>query len=223
MLEGPRLQLPGQIDGQEPRLRIHILVAGHRQRSPYLQRALILLAFDERRKIALWDIFYSLVRPLARFRFQQSARNRPQTHSLAQDDRVILQDVSTFQSGEEMRYSSETPTHINAICASCGARVRLPRNQCQATSLGYSLQPHARCFCGTVASTIVRDPAPAHAVRCGKCGSDQISADRKGFGLWKAVAGGLLTGGIGLLAGFLGSRKVILTCIRCGAQWSAGR
>ena len=62
VLEGSRLQLPGQVDRQEPRLGDHILVAGHRQRSPYRLCVPILLVSDDRRKIVSWDFFYSLVR-----------------------------------------------------------------------------------------------------------------------------------------------------------------
>jgi len=45
-------------------------------------------------------------------------------------------------------------------------------------------------------------------VVCPKCGFGQITGDKKGFSGGKAVAGALLTGGIGLLAGFHGSSKI---------------
>ena len=57
-------------------------------------------------------------------------------------------------------------------------------------------------------------------VCCPKCGSNQIYADRKGFGLGKAAAGGLLLGPVGLLGGMLGSKKVVITCLTCGHKWS---
>ena len=57
---------------------------------------------------------------------------------------------------------------------------------------------------------------------CPKCGSDQITADQKGFSGGKALAGAVLTGGIGLLAGTIGSKEVIITCLKCGNQWKAG-
>lgn len=37
-------------------------------------------------------------------------------------------------------------------------------------------------------------------LHCPKCGSNQITSDKKGFSGKKAVAGALLTGGIGILA-----------------------
>lgn len=57
---------------------------------------------------------------------------------------------------------------------------------------------------------------------CPKCLSPHIAANKKGYGLGKAAVGGILTGGIGLLAGFIGSRKIYLTCLKCGHQWNAG-
>lgn len=57
-------------------------------------------------------------------------------------------------------------------------------------------------------------------VCCPHCGSTQIVANKKGFGLGKAAAGGLLLGPVGLLGGMLGSNKVIITCLKCGHKWS---
>ncbi len=51
---------------------------------------------------------------------------------------------------------------------------------------------------------------------CPNCGSSHLVANKKGFGVGKAVTGAVLTGGIGLLAGFIGSGKVKVTCLKCG-------
>ena len=59
-------------------------------------------------------------------------------------------------------------------------------------------------------------------VTCPKCGSDQITSAKKGFSGKNAVIGGVLTGGIGLLAGTIGSNKVVCTCIACGNAFKAG-
>lgn len=58
---------------------------------------------------------------------------------------------------------------------------------------------------------------------CPFCGSSQLTANKKGFGAGKAVTGAILTGGIGLLAGFIGSGDVKITCINCGCQWKPGQ
>lgn len=57
-------------------------------------------------------------------------------------------------------------------------------------------------------------------VCCPNCGSNQIYADKKGFGLGKAAAGGLLLGPVGLLGGMLGSKKIVITCLKCGHKRS---
>ena len=38
----------------------------------------------------------------------------------------------------------------------------------------------------------------------------------------KAAAGAVLAGGIGLLAGTIGSNKIELTCLSCGNKWRPG-
>ena len=58
---------------------------------------------------------------------------------------------------------------------------------------------------------------------CPKCHSSSLSANKKGFGIGKAVVGAALTGGIGLTAGNIGARKVRLTCMKCGYSWKAGK
>lgn len=60
-------------------------------------------------------------------------------------------------------------------------------------------------------------------VKCPKCGSTQISADKKGFGAGKAVVGAAIAGPIGLAAGNIGAKRVRVTCLKCGNQWMAGK
>ena len=60
-------------------------------------------------------------------------------------------------------------------------------------------------------------------IHCPKCGSTQITANKKGFSGKKAVVGALLTGGtLGLLAGTLGSKQMIITCLNCGNEFKPG-
>ncbi len=58
---------------------------------------------------------------------------------------------------------------------------------------------------------------------CPKCQSTNLTGNKKGFGLGKAIFGGVLVGGIGLLGGFIGSQKVRVTCMECGHSWVAGK
>lgn len=57
---------------------------------------------------------------------------------------------------------------------------------------------------------------------CPKCQSKDLHAEKKGFSGGKALVGGLLTGGIGLLAGTIGSRDINITCLKCGNKFKAG-
>ena len=59
-------------------------------------------------------------------------------------------------------------------------------------------------------------------LHCPKCGSNQLTSDKKGFSGKKAVAGALLTGGIGILAGTIGSNKIKIICLSCGNEFKPG-
>ena len=58
---------------------------------------------------------------------------------------------------------------------------------------------------------------------CPRCGSSHISANKKGVDAGNACCGALLFGPLGLLCGFTESNKVLVTCLKCGHQWKAGR
>ena len=57
---------------------------------------------------------------------------------------------------------------------------------------------------------------------CPYCGSRNLHSDKKGFSGSKALAGSVLTGGIGLLAGTIGSKNVQITCLNCASTFKAG-
>lgn len=62
------------------------------------------------------------------------------------------------------------------------------------------------------------------APKCPKCKSTNVQAvgqHKKGFSVGKAVIGGVLTGGIGAIAGFAGkkTKKVDMICMNCGKQF----
>lgn len=58
---------------------------------------------------------------------------------------------------------------------------------------------------------------------CPKCYSTSLTANKKGFGVGKAVVGAALTGGIGLVAGNINAKKVNITCLKCGYQFKPGK
>ena len=54
---------------------------------------------------------------------------------------------------------------------------------------------------------------------CPRCRSKNLISNKQGFGAWKALAGGLIAGPIGLLAGGINSNKIVLTCQNCCNQF----
>lgn len=61
-----------------------------------------------------------------------------------------------------------------------------------------------------------------YAVECPRCGENNpqnLHVGHKGFGLAKAGAGAILIGPVGLLAGFIGSKKLKIACLSCGKTW----
>jgi predicted nucleic-acid-binding Zn-ribbon protein len=61
-------------------------------------------------------------------------------------------------------------------------------------------------------------------IKCPKCGSTQIIADKKDFDLGSALATGYFLGpAFGILAGINKSNKVEITCLKCGHTWEAGK
>lgn len=60
-------------------------------------------------------------------------------------------------------------------------------------------------------------------VYCPKCLSTSISANQKGFSFVRGALGANLGLDIGMIAGGIGSKKVICTCLKCGHQWQPGK
>jgi predicted nucleic-acid-binding Zn-ribbon protein len=58
-------------------------------------------------------------------------------------------------------------------------------------------------------------------IKCPKCYSENLSSDKKGFSGKNAVVGAIATGGIGILAGTIGSNQMIITCLNCGNKYKA--
>lgn len=56
-------------------------------------------------------------------------------------------------------------------------------------------------------------------MKCPRCGSTSLSGNKKGYGIGKGVIGAAVFGPIGLIAGNIGSKKVIVTCMNCGYKY----
>ena len=76
--------------------------------------------------------------------------------------------------------------------------------------------------CGMPINQPTPRPQEEEYLCCPKCNSRELHAEHKGFSSGKALAGALITGGIGLLAGTIGSRDTQITCLKCGNKFKAG-
>lgn len=57
-------------------------------------------------------------------------------------------------------------------------------------------------------------------IECPRCKSSYVTSGKKGFGIGKAAIGGLVLGPVGILGGFLGSKKIEFRCNSCQYKWS---
>jgi len=134
-----------------------------------------------------------------------------------------------------LKYFSETGTHVGAECLHCGRVWNLQKANLSEIDGGFMLSGPFTCKCGgqfreigmgdrtrnsQAVIEIRKDESAQGGVKCPKCGSTQVAANKKGFGLGKALGGGFLLGPVGLLGGLVGSRKILISCLKCGNQWS---
>lgn len=70
----------------------------------------------------------------------------------------------------------------------------------------------------TVAQERIEENKSKGVACCPKCGSTSLSANKKGFGIGKAVIGASIAP-IGLIAGNINAKKLWVTCLNCGHRW----
>lgn len=135
-----------------------------------------------------------------------------------------------------MKYLNEDATYIYAECEHCGRKLKVGKVNGKILGDYFVLDYPMNCACGYLDKNIknIKKSKPVQEVRknedkkevdeikCPKCGSKQITAKTKGFGLGKAVVGAALLGSVGLLGGVIGSKKIIVVCLNCGHEWQAG-
>jgi len=129
---------------------------------------------------------------------------------------------------------------IVGACENCGREIEVPISNIIVTSrLPYDLKDVIQCECGEYHNLIVdskdhrpitsppaisrSDHADDDVLRCPRCQSTQLHVGDKGFSVGKAAVGHLLVAGVGLIGGFIGSKKIMITCLKCGYKWQAGK
>lgn len=137
------------------------------------------------------------------------------------------------------RINTRKKQAIIAQCENCGKEFDVPySNTINPHQPSIDLKDVIKCECGEYHNLIVdskdhssiTSPPPISqskhsndTLKCPRCCSTQLHAGDKGFGLGKAAAGGVLLGPVGLLGGLIGSKKVMITCLKCGYKWQAGK
>lgn len=138
-----------------------------------------------------------------------------------------------------MRLIKRKKQFIIAQCEKCGRETEIPYSETLNSHMtSIDLKGVVECECGeyhnliidskehrsiTSASPISQSNHSEDTLKCPRCQSTQLHAGNKGFSLGKAVTGSLLVGGAGLLGGFIGSKKIMITCLKCGHKWQAGK
>lgn len=114
---------------------------------------------------------------------------------------------------------------INGFCRVCGNKLRTKSaEQCRHCSSSWRDNPPIQNIQTNqiYQEKFTKKDAEEEKIKCPNCKSTQITANKKGFSGVKAVGGAVLTGGIGILAGTIGSNKILLTCLSCGKQFKVG-
>jgi hypothetical protein len=118
-----------------------------------------------------------------------------------------------------MKYFNEDTTYLNAECEKCGRVLRILREKCSPTDNGYKVAPAAKCQCGNISDTILKDesikiPAysapPQNTPKCPTCGSINI----------QKISGASKVAKVALFGIFaVGAVGKTFKCNKCGYQW----
>lgn len=132
-----------------------------------------------------------------------------------------------------MNYICEKNNSIYIACAKCGQEHHKHKSFYKQYGDEYHFNPPIKCSaCGNIGKVANKNSLFRQSysevkvedqLKCPKCFSTNLTANNKGFGLGKAVVGGILIGAIGLLGGLIGSKKPVFICLNCGNQFEQGK
>lgn len=102
------------------------------------------------------------------------------------------------------------------ICPLCNAKLRTDKaQQCHKCLASWRNEKPT-----DINNQPVNYYSSSRPIKCPKCSSNQISTNRKGIGVKRAILGGAVLGPLGLLAGATGRKKIEISCLNCGHKWS---
>jgi len=104
-------------------------------------------------------------------------------------------------------------------CSECGKQVSEKASSCPNCGNPINKTSVIQQISSNVTDTVTNNE---NLMCCPKCNSTELTSSKKGFSGGKALTGVVLTGGIGLLAGTIGSGSVMITCLKCGYNYKAG-
>ena len=106
-------------------------------------------------------------------------------------------------------------------CPECGKEISNKAATCPNCDCPISETSENKNPLSDIVSNQIQQPQEEY-IACPYCNSRELHAEQKGFSGGKALAGAVLLGGVGLLAGTLGSKDVRITCLKCGKSFKAG-
>ncbi|MFY9140618.1 MAG: hypothetical protein WAO30_07665 [Thermacetogeniaceae bacterium] len=137
------------------------------------------------------------------------------------------------------RINTRKKQAIIAQCEKCNRLIEIPyTNTINPHMTSIDLKTVVQCECGEVhnlvidqenyrsikSPPVIKPPEhPEDLIKCPRCGSTQFHTGDKGYSVGKAAVGGILIGAVGLLGGLIGSKKTMITCLKCGYRWQAGK
>lgn len=111
-------------------------------------------------------------------------------------------------------------------CPTCGGLNPIGSFSCIHCGRKYSVNDMIKCLLKAKKNDsnserkAIDDTVNEKAARCPRCGSTSLTANKKGFGIGKATVGTLAFGLVpGLLIGNVGSKKIEVTCLKCGKKF----
>lgn len=116
---------------------------------------------------------------------------------------------------------TSSPETIYCECGYHFKDILAPTKRCPTPGCDFLSPLEAlRCDCGY--EFVKEAPSEKDLLRCPGCDSTQLTANKQGYGWKKGLGIAVCTGPIGVLAGFINSKKIWVTCLKCGHKWKAG-